>query len=256
MPRPRWSAGGAKSIVAEQCRPHRILEQFAPRTARLLPQSGQFMVRPSCRANTLRSRKQVCNSPFSIRQGRIVTTASQQLPDRHQCNRGSEPRLSLGEISSCANQRRGVRSVGSGALEGDIEKPLILRGCEPFALVTTALNQIEKYLTAVEIGILPCQCAVDGEIGRPARSPQSILSIGLIGAAVQDQKTLTKTVDGIILLTGIRGVAHAFSKCNGGFPQPLADQRLCSEPMPRPEFCPSSREQLLKLIVAARFKQA
>ena len=66
--------------LAEQCRPHRILEQFAPRTARLLPQSGQLLVRPSCRANTLRSRKQVCNSPFSIRQGRIVTTASQQQP--------------------------------------------------------------------------------------------------------------------------------------------------------------------------------
>ena len=93
-----------------------------------------------------------------------------QLSDRHQCDRGSEPGLSFAEISRCANQRRGVRSVGSGALEGDIEKPLILRGCEPFALVTTALNQVEKYLTAVEIGILPCQCAVDAEIGRPARS--------------------------------------------------------------------------------------
>ena len=92
-----------------------------------------------------------------------------QLSDRHQCDRGSEPGLSFAEISRCANQRREVRSVGSGALEGDIEKPLILRGCEPFALVTTALNQVEKYLTAVEIGILPCQCAVDAEIGRPAR---------------------------------------------------------------------------------------
>ena len=188
----RWSAGGPNSIVAEQCRPHRILEQFAPRTARLLPQSCQLLVRPSCRANTLRSRKQICNSPFSIRQGRIVTTASQQLPDRHQCDRRSEPRLSFAEISSCANQRRGVRSVDSSALEGDIEKPLILHGCEPFALVTTALNQIEKYLTAGEIGILPCQCAVDGEIGRPERGLQSILSISFIGAAVQDQKSLTK----------------------------------------------------------------
>ena len=44
--------------------------------------------------------------------------------------------------------------MGSGALEGDIEKPFILCGCEPFALVTTDLNQIEEYLTAVEIGIL------------------------------------------------------------------------------------------------------
>ena len=78
--------------------------------------------------------------------------------------------------------------MGSSAFEGDIEKPFILRGCEPFALVTTALNQIEKYLTAVEIGILPCQCAVDGDIGRPARGLQSILSISFIGAAVQDQK--------------------------------------------------------------------
>ena len=75
-----------------------------------------------------------------IRQGRIVTTSSQQLPNRHQCDRGSEPRLSLGEISSCANQRRGVPSVGSSAFEGDIEKPLILCCCEPFALVTTALT--------------------------------------------------------------------------------------------------------------------
>ena len=180
----RWSAGGANSIVAAQCCPHRIPEQFAPRTARLLPQSGQLLARPSCRANALCSCKQVSNSPFSIRQGRIVTTASQQLPDRHQCDRGSEPRLNFAEISSCANQRRGVRSVGPGALEGDIEKPFILRGCEPFALVTTALNQIEKYLTAVEIGILPCQCAVDGDIGRPARGLQSILSISFIGAAV------------------------------------------------------------------------
>ena len=103
--------------------------------------------------------------------------------------------------------------MGFGALEGDIEKPLILCGCEPFAFVTTALNQIEEYPTTVEIGILPCQCAVDGEIGRPARSPQSILSISFIGAAVPDQKSLTKTVDGIIFVTGIRGVAHAFSKC-------------------------------------------
>ena len=141
-------------MVMEQCRPHRILEQFSPRTAGLLPQSGQLPARPSCRANPLRSRKQVCNSPFSIRQGRIVTPASQQLPDRHQCDRGSEPRLSFAEISSCANQRRGVRSVGSSAFEGDIEKPLILCCCEPFALVTADLNQIEKYLTAVEIGIL------------------------------------------------------------------------------------------------------
>ena len=82
--------------------------------------------------------------------------------------------------------------MGSGALEGDIEKPLILRGCEPFALVTADLNQIEKYLTAVEIGILPCQCAVDGEIGRPARGLQSILSISFIGAAMLDQKIFTK----------------------------------------------------------------
>ena len=44
--------------------------------------------------------------------------------------------------------------MGSGAFEGDIEKPLILCCCEPFALVTADLNQIEKYLTAVEIGIL------------------------------------------------------------------------------------------------------
>ena len=44
--------------------------------------------------------------------------------------------------------------MGSGALEGNIEKPLILRGCEPFALVTTDLNQIKEYLTAVETGIL------------------------------------------------------------------------------------------------------
>ena len=116
--------------------------------------------------------------------------------------------------------------MGFGALEGDIEKPLILCGCEPFAFVTTALNQIEEYPTTVEIGILPCQCAVDGEIGRPARSPQSILSISFIGAAVPDQKSLTKTVDGIIFVTGIRGVAHAFSKCDSGFPQTLADQCL------------------------------
>ena len=146
--------------------------------------------------------------------------------------------------------------MGSGALKSDIEKPLILRGCEPFALVTTDLNQIEEYLTAVEIGILPCQCAVDGEIGRPARSAQSILSISFIGAAMLDQKSLTKTVDGTILVTGIRGVAHAFSKCDSGFPQTLADQCLRSEPVPGPELCPSCREQLLKLIVAARFKQA
>ena len=146
--------------------------------------------------------------------------------------------------------------MGSSAFEGDIKKPLILRGCEPFALVTTALNQIEKYLTTVEIGILPCQCAVDGEIGRPARGLQSILSISFIGAAVQDQKSLTKTVDGIIPVTGIRGVAHAFSKCDSGFPQTLADQCLRSEPVPGPELCPSCRDQLLKLIVAARFKQA
>ena len=146
--------------------------------------------------------------------------------------------------------------MGSGALEGEIEKPLILCSCEPFALVTTALNQIEKYLTAVAIGILPCQCAVDGEIGCPARSPQSILSISYIGAAVLDQKTLTKTVDGIVVVAGIRGVTHAFSKCNSGFPQTLADQCLCSEPVPGPELCPSCRKQLLKLIVAARFKQA
>ena len=190
----RWSAGGANSIVAEQCRPHRILEQFTPRTARLLHQFGQLLVRPSCRANALCSCKQVSNSPFSIRQGRIVTTSSQQLPDRHQCDRGSEPRLSFAEISSCANQRRGVRSVGFGALEGDIEKPLILRCCEPFAFVTTALNQIEEYPTTAEIGILPCQFAVDGEIGRPARSLQSILSISFIGAAMLDQKIFTKKV--------------------------------------------------------------
>ena len=80
--------------------------------------------------------------------------------------------------------------MGSGALEGNIEKPLILRCCEPFALVTTALNQIEEYLTAVEIGILASQRTVDGKIGRPARSAQSILSISFIGAAVLDQKTL------------------------------------------------------------------
>ena len=146
--------------------------------------------------------------------------------------------------------------MGSGALKSDIEKPLILRGCEPFALVTTDLNQIEEYLTPVEIGILPCQCAVDGEIGRPARSPQSILSISFIGAAVQDQKIFTKKVYGIVLETGIRGVAHAFSKCDSAFPQTLAGQRLCSEPVPGPELCPSCRKQLLKLIVAARFKQA
>ena len=135
--------------------------------------------------------------------------------------------------------------MGSGALEGDIEKPLILRGCEPFALVTTALNQIEEYPTTVEIGILPCQCAVDGEIGRPARSPQSILSISFRCGRV-DQKSLTKT----IFVTGIRGVAHTFSKCDSGFPQTLADQCLRSEPVPGPELCPSCREQLLKLIVA------
>ena len=98
---------GANSIVAEQCRPNRFQEQFAPRTAGLLPQSEQLLACPSCCANALCSRKQVCNSPFSIRQGRIVTTASQQLPDRHQCDRGSEPRLTFAEISSCANQRRG-----------------------------------------------------------------------------------------------------------------------------------------------------
>ena len=214
----RWSAGEPNSIVAEQCRPHRIPEQFAPRAARLLPQFGQLLVRPSCRANALCSCKQVCNCPFSIRQGRIVTTASQQLPDRHQCDRGSEPRLSFAEISSCANQRRRVSPVGSGALEGDIEKPLILRGCEPFALVTTALNQIEEYPTTVEIGILPCQCAIDGEIGRPARSPQTILSISFIGAAVQDQKSLTKTIDGIIENGGDK-LVHG----SGGISQPRAE---------------------------------
>ena len=67
--------------------------------------------------------------------------------------------------------------MGSGALEGDIEKPLILRGCKPFALVTTALNQIEKYLTAVEIGILPCQCAVDGGLP-PISGPALKLEFG------------------------------------------------------------------------------
>ena len=71
-----------------------------------------------------------------------------------------------------------------------------------------------------------------------------------------DQKIFTKKVYGIVLETGIRGVAHAFSKCDSAFPQTLADQRLCSEPVPGPELCPSCREQLLKLIVAASFKQA
>ena len=104
--------------------------------------------------------------------------------------------------------------MGFGALKSDIEKPLILRGCEPFAFVTTALNQIEEYPTTVEIGILPCQFAADGEIGRPARSLQSILSISFIGAAMLDQKIFTKKVYGIVLETGIRGVAHAFSKCD------------------------------------------
>ena len=123
-------------------------------------------------------------------------------------------------------------------------------------LVTTALNQIEEYLTAVAIGILASQRTVDGEIGRPARSAQSILSISFIGAAVLDQKTLTKMVYEIVIVAGIRGVAHAFSKCDSGFPQTLADQCLRSEPVPGPELWPSCREQLLKLILAARFKQA
>ena len=149
--------------------------------------------------------------------------------DRHQCDRGSEPRLSFAEISSCANQRRGVCYVGSGALEGDIEKPLILCGCEPFALVTTALNQIEKYLTAVAIRILPCQCAVDGEIGRPGRSAQSILSISFIGAAVLDQKTLTKTVDGIVVVAGIRGVAHACKTRSNNGPQKRLHSAVVAE---------------------------
>ena len=70
----------------------------------------------------------------------------------------------------------------------------------------------------------------------------------------RESETAVPLNGGLLLAVAI-AVAHAFSKCDSGFPQTLADQCLRSEPVPRPEFCPSCREQLLKLVIAARFKQ-
>src|ERR1700692_4168731 len=84
---------------------------------------------------------------------------------------------------------------------------------------------------------------------------QAISAVGLIRTTVPDQKILAEAVDRYFSVGRICVAPHTLRVRDCGVPQPLPDERLCTEPMPGPELHPSRRQQLRKFIVASDFEQ-
>ena len=142
------------------------------------------------------------------------------------------------------------------AVERDVEKACVFCGGKPLALVAAGLDQIQQHLSVIAIRIGPNQRTIDGKIGRPTHRAQTITAVGFIRATVSDQKTLAEAIDGYFAVARCCVASHPLRVFDGGFPQPLPDERLCTVPMPGPELHPSRGQQLLELGIATGFEQA
>ena len=216
----------------------------------------QVLVGPSDGTDSLCRRKEMFDGLVDLRHWRIVAAAREQMRNGEQRNGRCKLGLLAGKIPCRPYQRRGIRVVHGCAVERDVEKACVFCGGKPFALVAVGFDQIHEHLSVIALRIGANQRAIDRKIGRPAHRTQTITAVGLIRTTVPDQKILAEAVDGYFAVARFCVASDSLRVCDGGFPQPLSDERLCTKPMRGPELHPSRGQQLLELSIAAGFEQA